>query len=368
LNQSYGAAGLNPVEDRVPHHGRSLLLDVHGKLSRRVSGFEMEACVKTGEIKTGRYKDQEAVILENNVLTATILPQWGSKLASLVYKPLGFELLWQNPAPKYRASSYADPYELGEASGFDEMFPTIARCFYEGQPWVGLEMPDHGEVWSIPWAYEIEGQRLLLRVEGVRFPYGIEKTVSLSEEVLQCEYRVENRCEADFDFIWAAHPLFNTSPGMRLIVPGDLRTIVNAVPSRRLGGYGRMYHFPIAKIEGRGSFNLSVVPEKGGADYQKYWFVEKPHEGWCILHDPLRKLSIGLAWPVEQVPYLGMWVNEGGWSGQYNVAPEPATAAMDRVDFSKAWGMGNNLRSGEIRQWWLTISARQGGEPEGGSL
>ena len=319
-----------------------------------------------GKIEIGRYKDQEAIILENDALKATVLPRWGSKLASLVYKSLGFELLWQNPAKAYRRSSYADPYDRGEASGFDEMFPTIARCFYEEKPWAGVEMPDHGEVWSIPWAYEIEGDRLLLRVEGVRFPYRIEKHLSLSEAVLRCEYRVENPSEADFDFIWAAHPLFNASAGMHLIVPGDLQTIVNAVPSQRLGEYGGRYRYPEVEIRDRGTFNLSRIPEKGAADYQKYWFLERCVEGWCVLHDPERMLSIGLAWPAEQVPYLGVWVNEGGWSDQYNVAPEPATAAMDRVDFSKAWGMNSVLRSGETRRWWLAISVRQGGVPEGG--
>jgi hypothetical protein len=305
----------------------------------------MEADVNSTEIKAGHFKDQEAIILENGALKAAVLPQWGSKLASLFYKPLGFELLWQNPAPGFRESSYADPYELGEASGFDEMFPTIARCFYEDHPWAGVEMPDHGELWSIPWSYETEGERLMLRVEGVRFPYRVEKTVSLAAEVLRYDYRVENLSGSDFDFIWAAHPLFNASPGMRLIVPGDLHTIVNAVPSQRLGGYGRMYRYPEAEIPGRGTFDLSRIPEKGGADYQKYWFVKRSVEGWCVLHDPERLLNIGLAWPVDQVPYLGVWVNEGGWSGQYNVAPEPATAAMDRVDFSKAWGANSVLKS-----------------------
>lgn len=306
--------------------------------------------------------------MESEALKATILPRWGSKLASLIYKPVGGELLWQNPAKVYRVSFFADPYELGEASGFDEMFPTISRCFYEREPWAGVEMPDHGEVWSLPWAYELEGERLLLWVEGVRFPYRIEKTIGLSEEVLRCEYRVENPSEDDLDFIWAAHPLFNTEAGMRLIVPAGLRTVVNAVPSRRLGSYGRMYSFPNAEIAGGGGFDLSSVPEKGVADYQKYWFLEKLSQGWCILHDPRRSLNIGLAWPPEEVPYLGVWVNEGGWFDQYNIAPEPATAAMDRVDFSKAWGMSSVLNSGEARQWWLTLTVRQGEQPRGGPL
>ena len=79
-------------------------------------------------------------------------------------------------------------------------------------------------------------------------------------------------------------------------------------------------------------------------------------------------LNIGLAWPAETVPYLGMWVNEGGWFGQYNVAPEPATAAMDRVDAAKMWGAASTLSAGEFRRWWLAITVRSGEQPRQGPL
>jgi galactose mutarotase-like enzyme len=302
----------------------------------------------------------EAIVLENGVLKVSVLPRWGAKIASMIYKPLDVELLWQNPGERYIQTTYGAPYGEGEASGFDEMFPTISRCFYEEEPWPGVEMPDHGEVWSIPWEYDMAERELELHVQGVRFPYVLKKRVSLDGSVLHQLYSVVNKSEAAFDYIWAAHPLFNTCEGMRLIVPPHMHHIVNAVPSSRLGPYGRVYEFPAATLENGDIFNLSTVPEKYSGDYQKYWFLGKVDDGWCRLHDPHQELNIDMAWPKEQVPYLGVWVNEGAWAGHYNIAPEPATAAMDRVDFSKMWGMGSRLDGGGKMKWWLSITVREG--------
>lgn len=342
------------------------------------------------EIARGEYKGQEAIVLENHSLRALILPGWGSKLASLYCRDKDYELLWQNPASEFRPTAYADPFENGEAAGFDEMFPTITRCLYEREPWTGVEMPDHGEVWSVPWRCTLTADSVELEVDGVRFAYTLGKRVRLDGDTLHIEYTLENRSKSELDFIWAAHPLFNTVEGMRMLVPADLDRIINSVPSRRLGGYGRMHRFPFARLGpdadirpgapgesdtptapratfGHG-FDLSTIPAKGSSDFQKYWFAEKLRQGWCILHDPRRMLNIGLAWPAETVAYLGIWVNEGGWFGQYNVAPEPATAAMDRVDASKMWNAASTLSAGERRQWWLTITVRPGEEPREGPL
>ena len=130
-------------------------------------------------ITSGSYKDVEAVILENETLRVTVLPKFGSKTASLLYKPTGYETLWQNPARSFIRSGYAAPYPEGDISGFDEMFPTISRCLYEDPPWQGVEAPDHGEVWSLPWKETIDRDSLVMSVHGVRFPYRLEKRVSL---------------------------------------------------------------------------------------------------------------------------------------------------------------------------------------------
>jgi galactose mutarotase-like enzyme len=316
-----------------------------------------------GRIAHGPYKDQDAVILENDTVRAVLLPAHGGKTISLVHKGTGVETLWQNPLPRFTESRYGDPYERGEFAGFDEMFPTVSRCFYQSYPWAGVEAPDHGEVWALPWDEKIEGNAVTLGVNGVRFPYRLQKTVSLEGERLVAHYSAANLSRLPLEFIWAAHPLFNASEGMRFIVPADMRRIVNAVPGSVLGGYGERYDFPVARRTTGSTVRLDQVPARNSTGYQKYWFESKVSEGWCILHDPRTKLSIGLTYPPDKVPYLGMWLNEGGYAGQYNIAPEPATAAMDRIDFATMWGMGSSLAPGGTHEWDLVISLGQGGEP-----
>jgi len=310
-----------------------------------------------GTVHRGTFKGEESLILENASLRAIILPAWGAKTVSLVHAESGIETLWQNPSPEFTRSRYGDSFETGEFAGFDEMFPTISRCYYESAPWAGVEAPDHGEVWSIPWDSTVGPDSVTLTVTGARFPYRLQKTITLVGEKLVAHYAAANLSDQPLDFIWAAHPLFNASEGLHLIVPRAMRSVINSVPGPTLGGYGHRHEFPGKEIR------LDRVPPRNDTGYQKYWFAQKVTEGWCILHHPGKNLSIGLSFPADRVPYLGVWLNEGGYAGQYNIAPEPATGAMDRIDFAKMWGMNSVLNPAETRQWHLAISIANGKEP-----
>ena len=311
-------------------------------------------------ISTGKYKKEKSIVMENDTLKAMVLPYWGSKIVSIIYKPKNIELLWQNPGTDYKRTRYGDLFESGEFSGFDEMFPTISRCMYEGFPWEGIELPDHGEVWSIPWMYEIAEESVSLWVYGVRFPYRLEKIVLLEEDCIYLKYRAVNLSSFPLDFIWAAHTLFNTSEEMELIVPQGMGHIINSVSGPRLKKYGEILDFPDTLLEDGNTFHLGRMPARNDFGYQKYYFSEKMTEGWCILYDRKKSLNIGMCFPKEKVSYLGVWVNEGGWEGQYNMAPEPATGAMDRVDFAKMWGMNSVLPPHGRYEWHLYISVKAG--------
>ncbi len=311
----------------------------------------------------GKYKDQDAVVLENEVARAVILPQWGAKLASFVYKPTGAETLWQNPEPSYRRTSYDDAYGKAEFSGMDEMFPSISTCRYETAPWSGVEVPDHGEVWSLPWQHDIVGSSLKMRVAGLRFPYLLEKEVVLEGSCLRSRYRLSSGSDYPLDYIWAAHPLFNATEGMEFVVPSGMDRIINAVPGANLPNYGESLAFPEAEPRGCTALRLDRMPAREASCYQKYWFAERVPEGWCMLHDPGSGLTIGMAWPKDRVPFLGMWLNASGWNGQYNIAPEPASAAMDRIDLSRLWGMGSVLKARSVQEWELSINLTSGKKP-----
>lgn len=311
------------------------------------------------------FKDQEGIALENEAIRAVLLPDWGAKTVSLVHKGLGIETLWQNPGPCFARTNYGDSFGEGEFAGFDEMFPTISRCFCDVVPWAGTELPDHGEVWTIPWETRIEGDSVSFGVNGTRFPYRLEKTVTLEGSSLLAHYVAMNLGAFPLDYIWAAHPLFNATEGMRFIVPEGMRKAINAIPGPTLGGYGVGLDFPVARLSDGETVRLDRVPARNDIGYQKYWFAEKVKEGWCMIRDDRSTLTIGLAFPKESVPYLGMWLNEGGYNGQYNIAPEPATAPMDRPDIAKMWGKGSVLAPGAKVEWQLVIALAAGRTPIG---
>ena len=313
-------------------------------------------------ISAGEYKGQESVVLENEGVRAEILPGWGGKMASLVYKPAGAEVLWQNPGREYRKTRYGDEYVGGEFSGFDEMFPSLGRCYYEDGPWAGTEIPDHGEVWSIPWEAETEGQTLRLRASGVRFPYRLEKVVRLTERGVRMEYVAANLSAFDFHFLWAAHPLLVAEEGATILVPQGMTKIVNYCAERVLREFGQVYEYPGVKVEGGGAFDLSRMPARDGRGYHKYYFWGRLTEGWCGLRDERRGLEVRLAFPVERVPYLGVWLNEGGLAGQYNLALEPATGMMERLDLARLWGGHSTVQAHGRQEWYLEINVREVGE------
>lgn len=291
------------------------------------------------KIAEAAYKDARSLILESHLLRVTIVPDRGSKMASLVHKRTGFECLYQLAGETFRKAAYGDPYDRGEVAGFDEMFPTITECFCDIYPWKGTVMPDHGEVWSIPWHFEAAGSSVRLYVHGVRFPYVLSKEISFENaNTILLRYRVENTCAFPFPVMWAAHPLFNTTPGSRIILPQCVRSIMNTVPGPALGGYGGRFDYPISKTGEGKKWDLSRVGGNDGQLYFKYFSLDALDEGFAILHDPKSLETIAMVWPVEQLPYLGMWVNEGAWEGQFNVAPEPCTAPFDRWDVARQWG------------------------------
>jgi hypothetical protein len=184
----------------------------------------------------------------------------------------------------------------------------------------------------------------------VRFPYTLEKAVWLEGAIFRSRYRLANRSRFPFHFIWAAHPLFKAVPGMRFVAPGGLKQIVNSVPGPTLGGYGARHPFPRS-----GGLDLSTVPPQDGRGFQKYYFLGRLPEGWCRLDNPETGLSVTLSFSPDRVPYLGMWFNQGGWAGQYNIAPEPCTAAMDRVDLSRLWQAGSSIDPLSTWEWDLAI-------------
>jgi hypothetical protein len=80
-------------------------------------------------------------VLENGYLKVTLLPEYGGRIISIVYKPTGHEQLYRNPV--------GVPYQIGTGvfyynwlMVYGGIFPTFPE-------------PEHGKTWLLPWDVEV---------------------------------------------------------------------------------------------------------------------------------------------------------------------------------------------------------------------
>jgi hypothetical protein len=308
------------------------------------------------------YKDQPAITIESEAIRAQFLPSTGAKMASLIYKPRRYELLVQRPGEKYLLQPFDGDYVAGECSGFDDMFPTIDTCYYDHFPWQGTKMADHGEVWSLPYALEIKDERLHFTVHGVRFPYRLEKWVSyISPSILHLDYQLTNLSPFDFDFVWAGHNMINLEEGVELFLPPGVQKITRTFAmGAETAQYGDVMDWPVGKSANGSPRDFRRIRPKSARSADKYYINGRMPEGWCGLKYTSSDFTLGLSFPIETVPYLGVLPNEGGWQDIYNIFLEPCTGTFDRPDVARYRGEGSTVKGNSIYTWHLNFSLAEG--------
>jgi hypothetical protein len=308
-------------------------------------------------ITRSTYKDKACYVLQGRGLSASVIPEPGGKVASLKDLASGLEHMVQREGDVYREQPYGGVYVDAECSGFDDMFPTIDTCHCECPPWRGTVLPDHGEVWSLPWQHEVRGDVLHLRVRGVRMPYLLEKRVSIpADRTLRLDYVLTNESAFNMDFLWAAHVMAAAAEGARIILPRCCRTAMTTFStSGRMGRYGDSVPWPVFTGPDGRQHRADVVRPPAAADNEKYYFRDPLDEGWCAVRSAGGSL-LALSFPVATVPYLGVLLNEQGWDNRTNVFLEPCTATFDRVDVARLRGQCSTVKAASRYEWHICMT------------
>ena len=302
------------------------------------------------------YKNKPSIVLENETLRAEFLPNPGGKMASLVSKRTGYEFLVQRPSPVYREQPFAGVYIDGECSGFDDMFPTIDAYACENDPWRGIELADHGEVWSLPWdVATTDANAVTFAVHGIRFPYRLQKHIALADNgSLRFHYTLTNLSPFDFEYLWAGHLMFNVEEGAKINVPDDCREMVSILSNSGLN-FGDVNRWPYLKGTNGAIYRADIVRSKEAKGFEKYYFTNPLKQGWCGIEYPLQQKKIHISFSAETVPYLGILMNEDGWDGLYNVFIEPCSVCYDRPDVAKKYGQCSVVRGKSTVEWSMEI-------------
>lgn len=302
------------------------------------------------------------IVLRGEELEVVVVPAAGMKLTNL-RRLRGREWLWRNdqlPLASPRAGTSF--VETADSGGWDECFPTVAPSPVPGAAPGAPSLPDHGELWSAEWTSSVYahagGVTLAASAPGRVLPYEFHRDlmVDAHEPLLRLRYRVRNTGSSPFPWIWCAHPLFNVQPGTTLELPTMHQARLDAVHGIPDVARGDIVSWPGA-LGGDGP--RFVFPADGA--WAVKLFGDVGASGRMVLADPRRGERLEMRVRAEEVPQVGLWINNRGWAPEgrrpyFNLGLEPAIGAPDSLEEAVCdWKTGQVLAPGEERSWSLEL-------------
>ncbi len=309
-----------------------------------------------------KYKDIDALSLDCGEVVFTVVPESGMKMVSAVNKATGFEFLHQNPKglDTFIRPEYNGDFVEYECAGFDDMFPTIDPYYADSDgPWNGVCFPNHGEIWSEPYEItELTDATVTGKVSGIRMPYTLtKKYVANGENSVRIEYTLKNPTRYTMKYLWAAHVMLNAQTGSKFLVPDECDSgICMFSNNERIGNYGEKFSYPINKDKNGVTHDMSVMRDISVNEDEKYYFANKlTKDGFIGVTYPENGKKFIMHFPTENVPYIGIMNDEGGWDGMYLCILEPCSAPYDRPDLASLHGCCSEIAPHSELKWYLDL-------------
>ncbi|HTQ53156.1 MAG TPA: aldose 1-epimerase [Bryobacteraceae bacterium] len=310
--------------------------------------------MKPVDCREHRIGAQRAITISNGLLTATVLPEKGADIYSLVFEPRRCDVLWKSPWGLRRPSGATASGAASEAAwldqyegGWQEIFPNGGdACTYRGAP-----LNFHGEASVSAWDYSIRqttpgALEIEFQLALARSPFHIRRTMRLEagQAALRFDESIENRGEEDLHFMWGHHPALGApflDGGCRIQTPAStfLAHDVEIAETCRIAA-GTRGNWPRMPGKGGREVDLSLVP-LAQERVTEFGYLCDLSDGWYAVTNPALEFGFGLAWPKQVFPYLWFWQELRGsfgypWYGRcYVMAIEPFTS-LPGVGLSKA--------------------------------
>ncbi len=324
-------------------------------------------------IRQKKKSDFILIQMENENIALSFLPELGGKMVELTSKKRNTQFLQQpfDPNTDYHKSDYGAAFETSDASGFDECFPSVEPAIYNrsfADEKQEIQIPDHGEIWSAAWKYDIQSDKLIMSVNGKQLNYTFQKTVSLSENVVHLEYKLINFSAFPFHYLWSSHPLLNIQTGDKILLPDEVNEVfLNWSSNPAYGTYGDLLSWPNLnqnKSHHKNSLDYSIVQEQALGEAVKLFthrlvsnqagvYLKEKDETLLFHFDPMK------------IPFLGIWLCYGGWPDNsdrkhFTVGLEPASGRPDSLAKAVSTENCKIIKGNETHEWYLDISLWEG--------
>lgn len=287
--------------------------------------------------------DCRAIVVENESLRLTVLPELGAKIYDIIHKDTGRNLLWHNPRVQPRKVPFGSRFDDVWSGGWDEIFPNDAESL------VGPERyPDMGEAWALPWDYEIEetdgAVTLTTTVKTPITPAEIKRRLTLEgrEPGFTVQYEIRNLSPNEIRFLWKIHPAFEINEECKIDIPAG-----RALIDRRYARYfsQAQYSWPLVRSKSGMTVDISEVdPARNDCTLH---YVTDLREGVFRFVDKKNGIVSTLRFDRSIMNNVWLFLAYGGWRGHYTAVIEPSTSYPYDLATAIRQGHCATLRGGE---------------------
>ncbi len=258
-------------------------------------------------------------VLEGDDLRVEIDPSRGAKIVSLWHQGRQREWLLQSDGTKHPVPAYGSLFTEADLCGWDEMLPTADACVYPREPFLGVALPDHGEVWSQPWDVEEQTSRsITCSVRGRALPYRLQRALEVKGSTLSTRYTLSVDGDDPLSLLWAPHPQFAVEHGTRLTLPIEVEELYAAID----GSQAPMSKIPVPAY---GIDCTRLVPEGNG---MMLYPNPDARIAWARLTNA-DSTWLHMEWDTLNVPYFVIWMDNGRYANRPVICPEPMTGYFD---------------------------------------
>ncbi|UPH70266.1 hypothetical protein LGT41_0010695 [Abyssibius alkaniclasticus] len=287
--------------------------------------------------------------LENAAIQLTVAPDIGARVTKLIDLRNGRDWLVGGRSA-HQPDENAD-YTAQSARGWDECFPTVAPC--QSPDW-GRRLRDHGDIWG----RRVECEQNEAGIQSTFFGSGYRFTrrLSLHDETVVADYWLENTGSSARPYLWSQHCLLNCNEDDRLSLVG-------------IGEMEVSYNSETAEVSAR-NFNWP----KFDSNHPDLTHIEPQTACWAAkTYAPIASVvdasvmgadggAITFSWLRKDIPFLGLWLDYGGWPANepvHQVAIEPTNAPADDLAAAVSRGLAPRILPGETHFWSVSITLSQ---------
>jgi hypothetical protein len=292
-----------------------------------------------------------------------VLPGLGAKIISLVDKSADIELLWWNGRVPLAAAPFGSSYDDHFVGGWDELFPND-----EPEELVGEPMPDHGELWTLPWTTRSEALSdgtlaLELTVPTPVSACRVTKRLVLGAgPELRVEYRVDHQGRDALPFLWKSHVAVRLRPDSAVDMAAR-DVLVDGFGTPRTRPPGDLFRWPTATVDGT-AHDFRQLPDTRERGVVELLMATGLDEGTCSVDHPVVGSGLTLTWDLADLPSCWLFASYGGgWRGLDVLVLEPCTGYPLSVVDGVAAGTHQVLDPGGTRSWALTASVGRPARP-----